>query len=149
MIDYPVSMGGYQYPKDPNEAMVIHMVRVPVPYGTGLSLRDACRMGRSEVYQQSYEQLEKVMLDQLREIYAQAGETLDDKILAITINRWGHGYSYEANELFDSQAEMKRILASVKRPQDHIHIANSDANWQPYADGAINQAWRAVNELIG
>ena len=147
MMDYPVSMGGYDYPKSPDDPVVIHMVRVPVPYGTGLPLRAAYRLGRSEVYQQSYQQLESVMLDQLREIYQLANENLDENILAITINRWGHGYSYEANELFDSETEIKRILASVKHPQGHLHIANGDADWQPYMNGAIDQAWRAVNEI--
>ena len=87
------------------------------------------------------------MLAQLREIIEQAGETLDDKILAITINRWGHGYSYEENRLFDKPQEAKRLLANVKKPLGNSHIANSDANWQPYANGAIDQAWRAVNEI--
>ena len=146
-LDYPVSMGDYDYPKSPDEPMVIHMVSVPVPYGTGKTLREACKQGRSELYQKSYEQLEATMLTQLKEIYEQAGETLDDKILAITINRWGHGYSYENNILWDKPKEAERILKSVKTPHGNIYIANSDANWQPYANGAIDQAWRAVGEV--
>lgn len=148
-LDYPVSMGGYAYPKNPDEPMVIHMVSVPVPYGTGKTLRENCKQGRAKLYQQSYQQLEATMLAQLKEIYEQAGETLDDKILAITINRWGHGYSYENNILWDKPAEAERVLKSIKTPQGNIHIANSDANWQPYVNGAIDQAWRAVTEIKG
>lgn len=146
-LDYPVSMGGYEYPKNPDEPMVIHMVSVPVPYGTGKTLREACKQGRAELYQKSYEQLEATLLAQLKEIYEQAGETLDDKILAITINRWGHGYSYEENILWDKPSEAERVLKAVQAPQGNIHMAGSDANWQPYANGAIDQAWRAVGEI--
>lgn len=149
MLDYPVSMGGYEYPKTPDEPMIIHMVSIPVPYGSGKTLREACKQGRSELYQQSYEQLEAAMLSQLGEIYEQAGEMLKDNILAITINRWGHGYSYEENILWDKPSEAERVLKSIKQPQGNIHIANSDVDWHPYANGAIDQAWRAVGEIKG
>ncbi|MDH9219061.1 NAD(P)-binding protein [Moraxella lacunata] len=147
MTDYPVSMGGYHCPKDPSEPMVIHMVRIAVPYGTGKDVREACKIGRSELYRASYHDLEKQALDQLREMYDVAGESLDDKILAITINRWGHGYSYEQNTLFDDDDVAGKTLDSVKQAHDNIHMANSDSDWMPYADGAIDQAWRAVQEI--
>lgn len=148
MLDYPVSMGGYDYPKDSNEPTVIHMVRIPVPYGTGKDVREACKLGRAEIYGKSFEEIEKQATDQLREIYEQAGESFDDKVLAITVNRWGHGYSYEHNRLFDG-ADTDKVLENIKRSHGNIHIANSDADWTPYADGAIDQAWRAVSEIQG
>ncbi|ELA09338.1 twin-arginine translocation pathway signal protein [Moraxella macacae 0408225] len=148
MLDYPVSMGGYHYPKNPEEPMVIHMVKIAVPYGTGNTLRQACKQGRAEVYGKSYAQLESEMLDQLREIYTLANEKLDDNILAITINRWGHGYSYEQNILWDEEDEAERALISVKQPQGNVHIAGSDADWKPYTQGAFEQAWRAVSEIV-
>lgn len=148
MLDYPVSMGGYEYPKEVSEPMVIHMVRIPVPYGSGKDVREACKIGRSELYRASFADLEKLALDQLGELYELAGESLDDKVLAITMNRWGHGYSYEYNNLYDQQRG-DEILKSVKRSHGNIHIAGSDADWMPYADGAIDQAWRAVEEIKG
>lgn len=148
MLDYPVSMGGYEYPKSPDEPVIVHMVRIAVPYGTGNTLREACRQGRGELYGKSYEQLESQMLSQLRDIFELAGETLDDKILAVTINRWGHGYSYEQNILWDNEIEVERILKSVKQPKENVHIASGDADWQPYTQGAFDQAWRAVGEII-
>lgn len=148
MLDYPVSMGGYHYPKNPDEPMIIHMVKIAVPYGTGNTLRQACKQGRAELYGKSYEQLESEMLDQLREIYALADEKLDDNIVAITINRWGHGYSYEQNILWDEEGEAERALTSVKQPQGNVHIAGSDADWKPYTQGAFEQAWRAVSEIV-
>lgn len=146
-LDDPVNIGEYQFAKTPDDPMVIHMVRVCVPYGTKKGVREACKMGRVELYTQSYEALEKQMLDQLRDIFAQAGETLDDKILAVTINRWAHGYSYEENELFDTPEAAEKIKKEAQAPVGNIHIANSDANWQPYLEGATQQAWRAVGEI--
>lgn len=148
MLDYPVSMGGYEYPKTPDEPIIIHMVQIAVPYGTGNTLRQACKQGRAELYGKTYEALESQMLSQLRDIFALAEETLDDKILAVTINRWGHGYSYEKNVLWDSEDEINRILKSVKQAKENVHIAASDADWKPYTQGAFEQAWRAVNEIV-
>lgn len=147
MVDYPVSMGGYTCPQSPSEPMVVHMVRVAVPYRTGKDVRESYRMGRADIYGKSFAELEQQALDQLREIYQVAGETLDDKVLAVTINRWGHGYSYEQNRLFDKEDAAERILATVKKPHGHIYMANGDADWSPYLDGAIDQAWRAVSEI--
>lgn len=139
--------GGYECAKATNEPIVVHMVRIPVPYGTGKDVREACKMGRMELYSKSFAELEKLALDQLSEIYETAGETLGDKVLAITFNRWGHGYSYEQNVLFDKDNTANKTLKNVKRPQGNIYIANSDADWMPYVDGAIDQAWRAVAEI--
>ncbi|MDO4449569.1 MAG: NAD(P)-binding protein [Moraxella sp.] len=146
-LDYPVSMGGYHHANDPSEPIIVHMVRIPVPYGTGKDVREACKIGRAELYQASYHDLEKQALDQLKELYDLAGENLDDKVLAVTINRWGHGYSYEFNRLFDKDEVADKVLANVRRSHGNIYMAGSDAGWTPYADGAIDEAWRAVDEI--
>ena len=66
--------------------------------------------------------------------------------LAITVNRWPHGYAHESTRL-------GRGLEPGPAPGDRpaafgrITIANSDAGADAYTDAAIDQAWRAVNEL--
>lgn len=147
-LDYPVSMGDYEFAKSEDEPMVIHMVRVPTPFATGLSVREMCQMGRHEVYTKSYEELEEPMLAQLKEIFALAGESLDEALLAVTINRWGHGYSYEENELWDDETAAEQVQQRVQQPIGNIHIANSDAAWGPYMHVAIQQGVRAVNEVM-
>ncbi len=147
MIDYPVSMGGYQYPQNPDEPMVIHMVRMCVPYGTGKDLLATLKQGRSELYEKPYADLEKQAFDQLQEIVGLVGDSIQGKVLAVTINRWSHGYCYEENDLYDTPEETKQTLATVQKSIGNIHIAASDAAWLPYMDGALHQAWRAVNEI--
>ncbi|MBX9384611.1 spermidine dehydrogenase, partial [Serratia marcescens] len=58
-----------------------------------------------------------------------------------------HGYSYFLNGLFDDEEEAKKIIETARQPIGKIVIANSDSDWSPYANSAIDQAWRAVNEL--
>lgn len=148
MLDYPVSMGNYQFPENSNEPMIVHMVKIPVPYGTGKGLKEACQMGRREVFGKSFSALEKEAVDELAEIFALADETLEDNILAVTINRWSHGYSYEENALYDDEDEAEVIQQKVQQAIGNIHFANSDAQWEPYMHGAINQGLRAVKEVL-
>lgn len=148
MLDYPVSMGGYECAKNPDEPIIVHLVRIPVPYGTGKDLREACQIGRREVYEKSFADLEKQAIDQLSEIYELANDTLKDKILAVSVHRWSHGYSYEQNILYDSDKDTESTLAQVQKAIGNIHFANSDADWEPYMHGAINQGFRAVREIL-
>ena len=68
-------------------------------------------------------------------------------IAAITVNRWSHGYAHAANSLFEQDAEP--VIAAARQPVGHVAIANSDAAWDAYAHAAIDQAERAVRELLG
>ena len=68
-------------------------------------------------------------------------------IRAITVNRWSHGYSYSANALYEDKDD-ETVIAAARAPVGHVSIANSDAQWDPYAHSAIDQAARAVRELV-
>ncbi|OSI15268.1 NAD(P)-binding protein [Neisseria dumasiana] len=146
-LDDPVSMGGYQFPQTADEPMVIHMVRIATDF-TGQTARDMYKSGRRALNSQSYESLEKEMLDQLRSIYDVAGEKLDTVLVAVTLNRWAHGYSYEQTGLWDSDSSAENATSSMQKRIGNIFIAGADAAWMPYVNGAIDQAYRAVAEAL-
>ena len=70
-------------------------------------------------------------------------------IEAITVNRWGHGYTPEYATPWDLGFYARRAPAGVRRPPTHgrIAIANSDSVPAARADAAITAAYRAVAEL--
>jgi len=70
-------------------------------------------------------------------------------ILALTVNRWPHGYAYQYNSLWDPFWIDGGPLPCVaaRQPFARIAIANADAAAYAYTDAAIDQAYRAVNEL--
>jgi spermidine dehydrogenase len=53
-----------------------------------------------------------------------------------------------ANSLFDPNDYDDRVLALARRPFGRVAIANSDAGGDAYAHLAINEAARAVRELL-
>lgn len=146
-LDYPVSMGGYDHPRDPTQPIGLHMVYVPTSPNSGMNSRDQARAGRGKLYGQTFAQLEAQLRDQLQRMLGPGGFNHETDILAITVNRWSHGYATFSNSLFDDVDESAAWMKLAKKPLGHVSIANSDAAWSAYAHAAIDEAYRAVGEV--
>lgn len=146
-LDYPVSMGGYDHPRDPTQPIGLHMVYVPTSPNSGMNARDQARAGRGKLYGQTFEQLEAQLRDQLQRMLGPGGFKHETDILAITVNRWSHGYASFSNSLFDDADENEALMNLARKPVGHVSIANSDAAWSAYAHAAIDEAYRAVGEI--
>ena len=146
-LDYPVSMGGYDHPRDPTQPIGLHLVYVPTSPNSGMNARDQARAGRGKLYGQTFEQLEAQLRDQLQRMLGPGGFNHTTDILGITVNRWSHGYAYFSNSLFDDADESEALMNLARKPVGHVSIANSDAAWSAYAHAAIDEAFRAVREV--
>jgi len=145
-LDFPVSLGQYQFPSNPEEPMVLFMLRTPCR--PGLSPRNQHRAGRMELMQTPFATFERNIRDQLARMLGGAGFDAARDIEGITVNRWAHGYAFTPNALFDPdwKEEEKPWVIGRKR-FGSIAIANSDAGANAYTNVAIDQAHRAVMEL--
>ena len=146
-LDLPVSIGGYECTKKPDEPIVVHMMKAACK--PGRPAREQHRLGRIQLYTTTFETYERNIREQLGRMLGPGGFEPARDILEITVNRWPHGYSYEYNSLFDQfWLEGGQTPCSVARkPFGRIAIANSDADAYAYTDCAIDQAYRAVGEL--
>ena len=147
-LDYPVSLGGYRHPRDPSQPIGLHLVHVPNESNAGMEARDMFRIGRMKLLEMSFADFEARIRDELDRMLGPGGFSSARDIAAITVNRWSHGYSYGSNSLFDPADETHEI-ARARKPAGRVAIANSDAAWSAYAHSAIDQAQRAVNEVLG
>lgn len=114
-----------------------------------LPVREQHNAGRMELLVTSFEDFERKTRDQLARILAPGGFDPAEDIQAITINRWPHGSGYEYNPLFDPnwpEAERPNVIG--RRKFGRIAIANTDSGATAYTDVAIDQAYRAVQELV-
>jgi len=146
-MDFPVSMGGYEFTKNPDEPCVLHLQHVPV--GPGANAREMQRAGRTKLYGTSFETFERSIRDQLVRALGEGGFDPARDIEAITVNRWPHGYSYEYISLFDPDWPKGEAPHEIGRQVfGNIHIANSDAGAFAYTNEAIDQGWRAVSEIV-
>jgi spermidine dehydrogenase len=146
-MDIPVSIGGYQCSRTPEEPAVVHMSKSPCH--AGLTIREQNTAGRIELYTTEFETIERNIREQLARILGPGGFDPARDIDAITVNRWPHGYAYEYSTLFD-----KFLLEGgtppceiARKPYGRIAIANSDAGAHAYTNCAIDQAYRAVGEI--
>jgi spermidine dehydrogenase len=147
-LDFPVSLGGYRNSRDPSEPILLHLVHVPGAPNSGLDARAQFRIGAAKLLAMTFADFEEKIRDELDRMLGPGGFSSARDIAAITVNRWPHGYGYTANSLFDGD-DYDDIFALARRPFGRIAIANSDAGGDAYAHIAIDQAHRAVGELLG
>jgi spermidine dehydrogenase len=146
-LDFPVSLGKYNFPNNPGEPIVLFMLRTPCK--PGLSQREQNRAGRAELMQTPFATFERNIRGQLALMLGSAGFDPAKDIEGITVNRWAHGYAFTPNPLFDPDwKEGEEPWVIGRKPFGKIAIANSDAGASAYTDVAIDQAWRAVGEIL-
>jgi spermidine dehydrogenase len=148
MLDFPVTMGGYSFSQNPEQPIVMHMERFPKGPDHDATLREQILAGRRELYATPFETIERETRRQLAGILAGGGFDPAEDIAAITVNRWGHGYAYPADDAFGPQyADGEQPMIVARQRLGRIAIANSDAGGEAYLSTAIEQAHRAVSEL--
>lgn len=149
-MDFPVSMGGYQYTQKSDEPTIIHGTYVPTVPDQGLTEREQHVQGRRNLYEMTFDDLERDIVGAMSGALAGGGFDAGRDIAGLTVNRWPHGYAYEYNELYDppewSRASGPHIAGAAQ--MGRISIANSDAAAYAYVNGAFDAAVRAVNEQI-
>jgi len=146
-LDFPVSLGEYRFPSNPQEPMVLFMLRTPCK--PGLPARDQHRVGRAELMTTTFNTFERSIREQLGAMLGSAGFDPARDIEGITVNRWAHGYAYSPNPLFDPEwQEEDKPWVVGRQPFGRIAIANSDAAAEAETDAAIDEAHRAVQEIL-
>jgi spermidine dehydrogenase len=146
-----VSLGELQHPQSPSEPIALHLTKIlTVP---GRPRQEQHRLGRAELLATSFETFELKIRDQLARCLGGGGFDPARDIVAITVNRWPHGYAYTYNSLWEpmewvytNSANRPNVIA--RQPYGLIAIANSDAGASPHTDTAIWEAWRAVGDML-
>jgi spermidine dehydrogenase len=146
-----LEMGDYQTSRDPAEPIVVRMSTYF--YEPGHSRREQHRIGRNRMLATPFSTFEHHIRDQLSRILGPTGFDDERDILGIAVNRWPHGYAYSYNPLFDPEewaytTTDERPCVIGRQRIGRIAIANSDAAGSSHTDAAINEAHRAVNELL-
>lgn len=137
LMDFPVSIGGYEFTKTPNDPCVLQMISCP--YGTvGTPKKEQFQEARYRMLSLQFKDYEEEIRNHLNGMLPKTHFNFDRDVESITVNRWAHGYAVGGP---GNSAKIGR------QPFGRITIANSDS--APNADAivAIKMAYRAVNEL--
>jgi len=162
-LNDPVTLGGVAPPSDPsqpailnvntgtnsgilsNDTMTAELMGRPFP--AGASMQDRFRALRAALLRAPFETFERAARTQLARALGDGGFDPARDILAITVNRWPHGFAMSRNALFDSTADDEAPCVPARQPFGHITIANSDASGIDLVQTAFDEAARAVREL--
>jgi len=142
-----VDIGGYRSPLNPAEPALLWMERTPCR--PGLTEYEQNKAGRAELLATPFATFERNIREQLARMLGAGGFDPARDVEAITVNRWPHGYAPEYNSLFDPvvpEAQRPHVIGRAR--YGRITIANSDSGAAAYTDSAIDQASRAVGELL-
>jgi spermidine dehydrogenase len=138
LMDFPVSMGGYECTKTPNDPCILQMISCPAGETIGAPATEQFKDARYRMLELEFSDYEDEIREHLGGMLPKGSFEFDRDVASISVNRWAHGYSYGGPG--DSTRK-------GRQPFGRITIANSDS--APGADAlvAMKMAWRAVNEL--
>jgi spermidine dehydrogenase len=143
----PVSLGAYAFAHSVDEPVVLQMIRNP--NHPGLPRKEQQRLGRADMLATGFEQIELAVREQLARTLGRGGFDPAADVLAITVNRWPHGYAYTYDTLGDPDVADHLQPHVVGRQRfGRISIANADAGAAAFTNTAIDQAERAVHDLL-
>jgi spermidine dehydrogenase len=136
-MDFPVSMGGYEYTKTPDDPCVIQMISCP--YGkVGEPRLEQFREARYRMLSLQFDDYEQEIRRHLSGMLPDELFDFDRDVVSISVNRWAHGYTT------GGPGDSTRI---GRQPFGRITIANCDSAPGSDAKTAMMMAHRAVNEL--
>ena len=140
-------------PHGPTRPASISFTVVPTGHDTVPQL-GAYEVGRQRLLEMSFTDLEEAVWDVVYRTVNTLGGAFDPAIDvdSIMINRWNYGYAHELTSVFDPSVygpfdEQPMVRGS--RPFRNVAIANSDSEGFGYTHAAIQQGYRAVQDLPG
>ena len=138
MMDFPVSIGGYEYTKTPNDPCIVQMISCPYGETIGAPAIEQYREVRYKMLELQFKDYEEEIREHLRGMLPNELFDFDRDVESITVNRWAHGYTVGGPS--DS-------VKKARQPFGRITIANCDSAASADMKAAIDMASRAVNEL--
>ena len=147
MLDDPVSMGGYEFSRGPDDPVLLHFSASPTE--PGMPPREGARAGRWRLYEMTFADIEREIRELLARGLGGGGFDPAADITAITVGRWGHGYSFEYVSPWDNAFYPEGPLPGevAAKPYGRIVMANTDKRSEAYMDSAIDAAYEAVDQL--
>lgn len=138
LMDFPVSMGGYEYTTSPDQPCIIQMISCPYGETVGAPREEQFREARYRMLGRQFRDYETEIRRHLSGMLPEPLFDFDRDVASISVNRWAHGYTI---------AGPGNSTETGRRPHGRITIANCDSAPGADAKTAIMMASRAVNEL--
>jgi len=138
----PLHVGTYRPEYHPDKPTLLSMYKYI--YKPGLDPDEQMILGRMEMENKPFEEYEREIRAELQHLFGSHGFSAADDILAITVNRWGHGYNFFKGP---KSADDKPYVRGRKK-LGRISFAGADAGGSPWTQLALQQGRRAALEQL-
>ena len=138
-MDFPVSLGGYQYAQSPEDPCVIQMISCPYSEELGKPRSEQYKEARYRMLGRPFSDYEAEIREHLSGMLSSQYFDFDREVASVTVNRWAHGYTV---------AGPGDSVKIGRQPFGRITIANSDSAPSADAIAAMEMGYRAVQELV-
>lgn len=143
-----VNTAGYKEGSDIQGPVPVMFWGMVAPPRRDARIHTQLRQSRQIMLRMTFEEYEREVRTVLDGMLGPAGFNVAEDILAITVNRWPHGYAYGYRDLWDPEWEVGQAPHEIARQAvGNIVIANCDAAASAYTQSAIEEAMRAIDEL--
>jgi spermidine dehydrogenase len=93
LMDFPVSMGGYEYTKTPDDPCIIQMISCPYGETVGAPRLEQFREARYRMLSLQFKDYEQEIREHLSGMLPKELFDFNRDVESITVNRWPHGYT--------------------------------------------------------
>ncbi|HXF71910.1 MAG TPA: NAD(P)-binding protein [Actinomycetota bacterium] len=138
-------------PNTPDRPAILQFNVVPTGHDTTPQLA-AYEVGRQKLLEMTFEELESALFDVIDRTVNRLGGDFDPErdVESIMINRWNYGYAHELTSVWDPAAYgpfADQPQVRGRAPFRNVAIANSDSQAFAYTHSAIQEGYRAVQDL--
>jgi spermidine dehydrogenase len=143
-----INTGGFQHKLADKGPVVMTFFGSIAPPEDVVDLKEQMRASQTTMLGLTFADYEREVRTVLDGMLGPVGFDVQRDVLAVTVNRWPHGYSHDYLDLWDPdwpEGEAPHKIAS--KPFGNITMANSDAGADAYTHVAIDEAYRAIQEL--
>lgn len=144
-ISDPLHVGTYRPEYHPDKPILLNMYKYL--YSPGYDAVEQMIMGRLELENKPFEEFEREIRTELNFMFGPWGFNAADDILAITVNRWGHGYNFFKGPAPYASEKHPPYLKGRER-LGRISFAGADAGGSPWTQLALQQGMRAAKEQL-
>jgi spermidine dehydrogenase len=146
-IRRPMTAGSYNPVLHPDKPIVLTFYLGL--YAPGRPAAEQGDLGRKRLLGTTYADYESQIRTQMTTLFHDAGFRASRDIAGIVLNRWGHARILQPPGFYYGQDGKTSARETVQKGYGHIVIAHSELNGHQSATGALQQARRASDQVIG
>lgn len=145
-IRRPMIVGGKSAPFAPDKPIVLTFY---IPYAkAGGDIASQGAIARTTLFEQQYADIERLIRQQMTDLFASGGFDAARDIAGIVLNRWGHAYIAPQPGFQFGKDGGPSPLEIVRAGHDRIAFGHSDTAGQQNWWNAVEQGARAAGQVI-